>query len=59
VVANLVSRHGIGFESDENEVTLVLRTGETIPIQRASKIAIAHRILDETMKLRLALHSAP
>jgi phosphopantothenoylcysteine decarboxylase / phosphopantothenate---cysteine ligase len=59
VVANLVSQQGIGFESDENEVTLVLRTGETIPIQRASKIAIAHRILDETMKLRLALHSAP
>jgi phosphopantothenoylcysteine decarboxylase / phosphopantothenate---cysteine ligase len=59
VVANLVSQQGSGFESDENEVTLVLRTGETIPIQRASKIAIAHRILDETMKLRLALHSAP
>jgi len=59
VVANLVSQHGIGFESDENEVTLVLRTGETIPIQRASKIAIAHRIFDETMKVRLALHGAP
>jgi phosphopantothenoylcysteine decarboxylase/phosphopantothenate--cysteine ligase len=59
VVANLVSQQGIGFESDENEVTLVLRTGGTVPIQRASKIAIAHRIFDETMKLRLALHSAP
>jgi len=58
VVANLVSQHGIGFESDENEVTLVLRTGETIPIQRASKIAIAHRIFDEMMKLRVALHSS-
>jgi phosphopantothenoylcysteine decarboxylase/phosphopantothenate--cysteine ligase len=58
VVANLVSQQGIGFESDENEVTLVLRTGETIPVQRAPKIAIAHRIFDEMMKLRLALHSA-
>ena len=58
VVANLVSQQGIGFESDENEVTLVLRTGETIPVERASKIAIAHRIFDEMMKLRLALHSA-
>ena len=28
VVANLVSQEGIGFESDENEVVLVLRTGE-------------------------------
>ena len=58
VVANLVSAQGIGFESDENEVTLVLRTGETIPIERASKIAIAQRILDQMIKLRLALHSA-
>ena len=58
VVANLVSKPGVGFESDENEVTLVLRTGETIPVERASKIAIAHRIFDEMMKLRLALHSS-
>ncbi|HSP66171.1 MAG TPA: bifunctional phosphopantothenoylcysteine decarboxylase/phosphopantothenate--cysteine ligase CoaBC [Bryobacteraceae bacterium] len=58
VVANLVSQAGIGFESDENEVTLVLRTGETIPVPRASKAAIAQRIFDEMLKLRLALHSA-
>jgi len=56
VVANLVSRQGIGFESDDNEVTLVLRTGETIPVERASKSLIAHRIFDEMMRLRLALH---
>jgi phosphopantothenoylcysteine decarboxylase/phosphopantothenate--cysteine ligase len=58
VVANLVSQKGIGFESDENEVTLVLRTGETIPVQRASKSAIAHRIFDQMITLRLALHSS-
>ena len=58
VVANLVSQPGIGFESDDNEVTLVLRTGETIPVDRASKSTIAHRIFDEMMKLRLALHGA-
>jgi phosphopantothenoylcysteine decarboxylase/phosphopantothenate--cysteine ligase len=58
VVANLVSQQGIGFESDENEVTLLLRTGEIIPVQRASKIAISHRIFDEMIKLRLALHSS-
>ena len=58
VVANLVSQQGIGFESDDNEVTLVLRTGETIPVERASKSIIAHRIFDEMMRLRLALHSA-
>jgi len=58
VVANLVSQEGIGFESDENEVTLVLRTGETIPLERASKSAEAHRIFDQAIKLRLALHSS-
>src|SRR5580704_11897298 len=57
VVANLVGRDGTGFESDENEVVLVLSTGETIPVSRAPKKAIASRILDETMKLRLALHA--
>ncbi len=57
VVANLVSQEGEGFESDENEVVLVLRTGEAIPVKRAPKTAIAHRIFDEMIKLRLALHS--
>jgi phosphopantothenoylcysteine decarboxylase/phosphopantothenate--cysteine ligase len=58
VVANLVSQEGTGFESDENEVTLVLRTGEQVPVSRAAKTSIAHRIFDEAIKLRLALHSA-
>ena len=58
VVANLVSDEGIGFESDENEVVLVLRTGESIPVKRAPKRAIAHRIFDEMIKLRLALHAS-
>lgn len=58
VVANLVSQQGIGFESDENEVVLVLRTGDTVPIEQAPKKTVAHRIFDEMIKLRLALHSA-
>src|SRR5579862_7768263 len=58
IVANLVSQPGIGFESDENAVMLVLRTDETIPVERAPKSIIAHRIFDEMMKLRLALHAS-
>jgi phosphopantothenoylcysteine decarboxylase / phosphopantothenate---cysteine ligase len=58
IVANLVSQEGTGFESEENEVTLVLRTGADIPVPRAAKSAIAHRILDEMLKLRLALYSS-
>jgi phosphopantothenoylcysteine decarboxylase / phosphopantothenate---cysteine ligase len=57
VVANLVSQSGIGFDSNENEVVLVTRTADPIPVHRAPKKAIAARILDETMKLRLALHA--
>jgi phosphopantothenoylcysteine decarboxylase/phosphopantothenate--cysteine ligase len=56
-VANLVSQEGIGFDSNENEVVLVTRTSDPLSIRRAPKRAIAARILDETMKLRLALHA--
>lgn len=56
VVANLVSQEGVGFESDENAVTIVTRQGSVIPVPQASKRVIAERILDESLKLRLALH---
>jgi phosphopantothenoylcysteine decarboxylase/phosphopantothenate--cysteine ligase len=58
VVGNLVSQPGTGFESDENEVVLVTRAGETIPVERASKRAVAGRIFDEALRLRLALHAS-
>ena len=58
VVGNLVGQEGAGFESDTNEVTLVLATGETLALPLASKRDIADRILDEALKLRLALHAA-
>ena len=58
VVGNLVGVSDLGFESDENEVVLTLRTGENIALPRASKRAIADRIFDEVLNLRLALHAA-
>jgi phosphopantothenoylcysteine decarboxylase/phosphopantothenate--cysteine ligase len=58
VVGNLVNQDGTGFESDENEVVLVLNSGESIKLPRARKTEIAHKILDQVMRLRLALHSA-
>jgi phosphopantothenoylcysteine decarboxylase / phosphopantothenate---cysteine ligase len=57
VVANLVGGADVGFESDQNEVVLALRTGESIPLPRAPKREIADRIFDEVLKLRLALHA--
>jgi phosphopantothenoylcysteine decarboxylase / phosphopantothenate---cysteine ligase len=58
VVANLVSQPGIGFESDENEVTLVKRGGQSVKLNKAPKSEIAAQIFDEILKLRLAQHAA-
>lgn len=57
IVANLVG-DDLGFDSDDNEVLLVLRTGESIPVERAPKREIARRIFDEMNRLRLALHAS-
>ena len=58
IVGNFVNVDGAGFESDLNEVTLVMSTGETIPIARATKKEIAHIIFDHALRLRLALHAS-
>jgi phosphopantothenoylcysteine decarboxylase / phosphopantothenate---cysteine ligase len=50
VVYNDVSVPGIGFDSDENEVTLVTKAGER-QLARASKDAIAAGIVDEVERL--------
>ncbi len=58
VVANLVGGADTGFDAEQNEVLLVTRTGDTLRIPKAPKRDVADRILDETLKLRLALHAA-
>jgi phosphopantothenoylcysteine decarboxylase/phosphopantothenate--cysteine ligase len=50
IVANDVSRPGIGFESGDNEVLLVGRDGTT-EVARSSKVEVAGRILDEVERL--------
>lgn len=50
IVANDVSDPTIGFDADQNEVLLIARDGTTIEIERASKIAVANRILDEVVR---------
>ena len=41
VVANDVSQHGIGFDSDENALTLLFASGEERTLPRAKKTALA------------------
>jgi phosphopantothenoylcysteine decarboxylase/phosphopantothenate--cysteine ligase len=52
IVANRVGVEGAGFESDTNEVLLVMRGGEVIEVPRAPKREIADAILGQTMRLR-------
>jgi phosphopantothenoylcysteine decarboxylase/phosphopantothenate--cysteine ligase len=52
LVANDVSRAGIGFDADDNEVLLVDRWGESRALPRGPKPAIADAILDRVIALR-------
>jgi phosphopantothenoylcysteine decarboxylase/phosphopantothenate--cysteine ligase len=52
IVANLVGQSDTGFESDDNEVALALRTGEFIQIPRMSKRELADEILNHAVELR-------
>lgn len=47
LVANDVSREGVGFGSDWNEVVLISREGKISQTERMSKLQISRRILDE------------
>jgi phosphopantothenoylcysteine decarboxylase/phosphopantothenate--cysteine ligase len=58
MVGNLVTQDGGVFDSDQNEVTLALRSGEFIELRRAPKREIADRILDQVMRLRVALQAS-
>jgi len=55
LVGNLVNQEGAGFESDQNEVEIMTRSGQTIHAGPADKTVIAERILDEIAMLRLSL----
>jgi phosphopantothenoylcysteine decarboxylase/phosphopantothenate--cysteine ligase len=54
VVGNLVNRENLGFESDDNEVVLVAKTGDPVYLARAPKRRIADQIFDHALLLRLS-----
>jgi phosphopantothenoylcysteine decarboxylase/phosphopantothenate--cysteine ligase len=58
IVANDVSQTGIGFDSQTNAVTILTANTE-LEIPAMSKIEIAHRILNEIVKLRQKQQQAP
>ena len=54
LVANDVSVKGIGFEADDNQVTLLDRWGGVADLPRMSKLEVADAILDRVVGLRAA-----
>ncbi|PYM77836.1 MAG: bifunctional 4'-phosphopantothenoylcysteine decarboxylase/phosphopantothenoylcysteine synthetase, partial [Candidatus Rokuibacteriota bacterium] len=55
LVANDVSRSGIGFDADDNEVLLLDRWGGARPLPRMPKTAVADAILSHVLALRAAV----
>ena len=52
IVANDLSQEGAGFDVDTNIVTLLFPDGHSKPLEKMSKLDVAHRILDEVVALR-------
>jgi phosphopantothenoylcysteine decarboxylase / phosphopantothenate---cysteine ligase len=50
IVVNDVSREGVGFDSDRNAVTII-SSSEVVEIPETSKWEVAHRVLDQVVKL--------
>jgi len=51
VVVNDVSREGIGFDADRNEVTIITHD-EVVEVPETSKAEVAQRVLDQVVRLR-------
>src|ERR1017187_6624575 len=51
IVVNDISREGIGFDSDRNEVTIITHD-EVIEVAETTKWEVAQRVLDQVVRLR-------
>jgi phosphopantothenoylcysteine decarboxylase/phosphopantothenate--cysteine ligase len=52
IVVNDISKPGIGFDANENEVTIVTAGGDERAVARAGKERIADCVLDQVVQLR-------
>ncbi len=57
IVVNDVSREGIGFDSDRNEVTIISHD-EVVEVPETTKWEVAQRVLDQVVRLRQRRKSA-
>jgi phosphopantothenoylcysteine decarboxylase/phosphopantothenate--cysteine ligase len=51
IVVNDVSHEGVGFDSDRNAVTIITHD-EVVEVPETSKLDVAHRVLEQVVKLR-------
>jgi phosphopantothenoylcysteine decarboxylase/phosphopantothenate--cysteine ligase len=51
IVVNDVSREGVGFDSDRNEVTIITHD-EVVEVPETTKWEVAQRVLDQVVRLR-------
>jgi phosphopantothenoylcysteine decarboxylase/phosphopantothenate--cysteine ligase len=54
IVVNDISRAGIGFEADDNEVTILTSDGVERHVPRSRKEQVAQAVLEEVERLRAA-----
>ncbi|MCZ6515706.1 MAG: bifunctional phosphopantothenoylcysteine decarboxylase/phosphopantothenate--cysteine ligase CoaBC [Acidobacteria bacterium] len=57
VAVNDVTEPGSGFDADTNRVTLIARDGTLRELGMLSKLDVAHRVLDEVVRLRAGKRS--
>jgi phosphopantothenoylcysteine decarboxylase/phosphopantothenate--cysteine ligase len=51
IVVNDVSREGIGFDSERNEVTIITHD-EVVQVPETTKWEVAQRVLDQVVRIR-------
>jgi phosphopantothenoylcysteine decarboxylase/phosphopantothenate--cysteine ligase len=56
IVVNDISREGVGFDSDRNEVAIITH-GEVVEVPETTKWEVAQRVLDQVVRLRHARKS--
>jgi phosphopantothenoylcysteine decarboxylase/phosphopantothenate--cysteine ligase len=59
IVANDVTAEGAGFNVDTNVVTFFARDSREATLPQLGKTEVAHRILDEALRLRAVLRTKP
>ena len=59
IVANDVTAEGAGFDHETNIVSLYFRDGHDVALPKMSKIEVAQRVLDVSVRLRGALRTKP